>query len=364
MKVRFKPRIRAHAVLNERVAAYMRTADHVGARRRMVAKTVVILSWTVGSYALLLFAASTWWQVALAAVSLGLAMSGIGFSIMHDGNHGGYPGPAWVSRAAGFTLDMLGGSSYIWSFKHNVNHHTFTNIDRADSDIDLNGLARMSPVQAHKPGHRYQHIYTWGLYCLLAFRWILLSDFQNMASGLSGENPFPRPRGRELGLFVLGKVIALGLWSGMFFVQPWPLAVFGMLLTAVVLGFTLAIVFQLAHVVEKAKFPEVSGDPARCDKDWLTHQLETTADFAPRSKFWNWYLGGLNFQVEHHLFPKICHIHYPEIAKIFRQTCEEFDLPYNCYDTFLDAVVSHQRWLRKMGSGWSPSPAPSQTAHV
>lgn len=350
MRVRFEPRIRAHSVLNERVAAYMLTADVARIQARMLVKTFVILAWAVISYLLLAFVASNWWQVGLASVSLGLAMSGIGFSIMHDGNHGAYPLGPKLNRLAGFCLDVLGGSSYLWRFKHNINHHTFTNIHCADADIDLTPLARMSPEQPRRVGHRFQHIYVWGLYCLLAFRWILISDWAALVSGRIGENEFPRPSGSELVILIAGKVIAFALWSSLFFLHPWKLALFGTLSTAVVLGFTLAMVFQLAHVVEKAEFPPVFGDPARSDNDWFSHQLATTADFAPRSPMLTWYLGGLNYQVVHHLFPKVCHLHYPDISAILEQTCVEFELPYYRYPTLLAALGSHYRWLHEMGN--------------
>ena len=76
--------------------------------------------------------------------------------------------------------------------------------------------------------------------------------------------------------------------------------------------------------------------------------METTVDFAPRSRLLAWYLGGLNFQVEHHLFSRVCHIHYPALAPIVKQTAREHGLPYHHNGTFLQAVGSHARTLYRL----------------
>ena len=116
-----------------------------------------------------------------------------------------------------------------------------------------------------------------------------------------------------------------------------------------VLGFTLSIVFQLAHTVEGNTFPAPHKETGNIENEWAIHQVETTANFAPRNKLAAWYQGGLNFQIEHHLFSNICHIHYPAISKIVEETCHELGISYVSYPTVRSAISGHYRFLREMG---------------
>jgi linoleoyl-CoA desaturase len=131
------------------------------------------------------------------------------------------------------------------------------------------------------------------------------------------------------------------------------------LLTSFVQGLTLSIIFQLAHCVESAAFPLPRHGTARIENSWAAHQVETTVDFARHSRLLSWFIGGLNFQVEHHLFPRICHIHYPAISHLIEETCIGFGLRYNAHDTFRGALASHFRWLRRMGQA-PPDAIPKQ----
>jgi linoleoyl-CoA desaturase len=123
----------------------------------------------------------------------------------------------------------------------------------------------------------------------------------------------------------------------------------GYTLIVLVTGFIISIVFQLAHVVEDLNFPEPNPETKKIDNEWAIHQIETTANFATKSKLVSWYVGGLNFQVEHHLFPKISHIHYPQINQFVRETCEQFNLNYIEFPTMLGAVKSHLSHLKQIG---------------
>ena len=350
MIVRFDSSGALTAEIKERVHAYLATQDEAVVRRQMWTKTAAISLWAVASYCGLVFLASTWWQAALLSTSLGLAMAGIGMAIQHDANHGSYPAGPIVRRALGFMLDLMGGSSYIWRFQHNVNHHSYTNIHDADADIDIGAVARLSPTQPHRSYFRYQHIYVWPLYSLLAASWVVYADWRDFFAGAIGSNRFPKPRGAEGVLFWLGKALWVVIWLAI------PLAfqsagtwLLGMLWAYLVLGFTLSIVFQLAHIVEEAEFLSFEGDKAPANREFFFHQLATTIDFAPQNRWMSWYLGGLNFQVEHHLFPKVCHVHYPAIAPIVEEVCKKHGAPYYSVPTFRAALGSHARWLRKMG---------------
>lgn len=115
------------------------------------------------------------------------------------------------------------------------------------------------------------------------------------------------------------------------------------------IGCRISIVFQLAHVVEETTFPLAIQPPEKMEDEWALHQLKTTANFGTQSKFITWWAGGLNFQVEHHLFPKISHIHYPAISKIVKQTCRELGIPYLEHHTMREAIRSHIAHLKLMG---------------
>lgn len=317
---------------------------------RIYLKTALLLLWSGASYAALVAWARSGWQAVPLAASLGLALAAIGFNIAHDGNHGSFSTSRLVNRAMGGMLDLLGGSSYVWRFKHNVFHHSYTNIEGLDDDIDLGALCRMSRHQPHRSYHRFQHLYMWLLYGFIVPKWQLYDDFAAVAAGRLGGNPFPRPRGGELALFVGGKLAFLTLAFAIpLLSHPLWQVVVAYAGVGLVQGLSLSIVFQLAHSNEEtcafsAREPE---DIAR--REWAVHQVETTANFARRSRLLTWYVGGLNHQIEHHLFPRLSHVHLPVIADVVEQLCREHGVRYRVQPSFWRAVASHHSWLRSMG---------------
>ncbi len=358
-KVKFNGSDRFIRELRRRVDGYF---EHTGLPRRdcpqMYFKTATILAWFSAAYLLLMFFATSWWLIVPLAVVLGLSVAAIGFNIQHDGNHRAYSNRPWVNKIMALSLDVMGGSSYLWDWKHNSIHHTYPNVDGQDDDIDVGMFGRLSPHQKHYWFHRMQGIYLWGLYGFLAIKWHFFDDFYNVAVGRIGERKIPRPKGKDLGVFIGGKVIFFSIA----FVIPMllhpvmdVLAVYAM--AAFVSGVVLSVVFQLAHCVEGANFPQpvaTSEGHARLDTDWAVHQVTTTVDFARGNRVLCWLLGGLNFQVEHHLFHKICHVHYPALSKVVEEACHECGVRYRSHKTFFGAVASHYRWLVQMGR---PNPA-------
>ena len=340
-----------HDEIKRRVHAYF---QRTGLSQRdsplMYLKTAALLVWFGVSYSLLVFAATNVWQGIALSLSLALAMAGIGFGIQHDANHGGYSRHRVVNSVMAMTLDMLGASSYLWRFKHNVSHHTYTNLHGADDDINFVPFARLSPAQPHYGPHRLQQFYLWALYWFLFPKWTFVDDFKNLVQGQISGHPFPRPRGRSLAAFVCGKALFVG-WAfvlPMLF-HPWWVVLMFYGVVSLVLGTTLAVVFMLAHCVEEAEFPEHPPGTDRLTRSWAVHQVQTTVDFARGNPLLTWYMGGLNFQIEHHLFPRVCHIHYPHIAAIVQKTCAEFGVRYAVHANFFSALRSHWRWLRRMG---------------
>ncbi|MBC7783848.1 MAG: acyl-CoA desaturase [Burkholderiales bacterium] len=354
-RVKFSGSDRFVRELRRRVDAYF---EQTGKSKRdcpqMYFKTAMILAWFFGAYALLMFVAMSWWLVALVAVALGVAVAAIGFNIQHDGGHRAYSDRKWINKLMSLSLDLMGGSSYLWDWKHNSFHHTYTNIHGHDDDIDMGALGRLSPHQPHYGFHRLQGIYVWALYGLIAIKWHLFDDFHNLITGRIGGHSIKRPKGADLAIFIGGKIVffSMAFVIPMMFHSPW--AVIGVyLLASFVSGVVLSVVFQLAHCVEEAEFPvpvAAPPDSAKIDNDWAVHQLETTVDFARGSRIACWFLGGLNFQVEHHLFSRICHIHYPALSKVVEDTCREFGVRYNAHKTFWSAVGSHYRFLVEMGT--------------
>jgi linoleoyl-CoA desaturase len=324
---------------------------------RMYVKTAILALWFGASYAGLVFVAATWWQAIVLACSLAFAAGGISFAIQHDANHGAYSKSGAINRLAGMTLDMLGASSYVWHWKHNIAHHTYTNLNGADSDIDV-PFGRISPAQRHHGIHRFQHLYIWGLYSVFVAYWQLFEDFKQVAEGRIAGSRFPRPRGWRLIELIAGKSFFLGwVFVVPMLFHPWWAVLLCYAATSVVLSFILVLVFQLAHSVEEAAHPVLSPGASAVPSAWAVHQVQTTVDFAPRNRLLCWYLGGLNFQIEHHLFPHICHVHYPRIAGIVQATCAEFAVRYTVNEKFFVALSSHWRWLRRMGR----PPAPLET---
>lgn len=336
-----------------RVAAYFEAR---GLQRRggarMLLKTAIIFLWLASSYLGLVFLAATWWQAALLAISLALAMAGVGFCVMHDGNHGAYSRHRWLNKAAALSLNLLGGAAYFWHFKHNIAHHTFTNVTGFDDDFNVGVAGRLSPLDPHRRFHRFQHIYIWGLYALLAIEWQLTGDFRTMLKPRVANTSYQRPRGWEQVYFWAGKIVFYILA----FVVPLQhhgvgQVVGAYLFTGAVLGLTLATVFQLAHCVQEAAFPAPVAGTRHINRDWHTYQVETTVDFARNNRLLTWYLGGLNFQIEHHLFPKVCHLHYPALSPIVEQVCRTHGVRHVSHARMRDALRSHIRFLRKLGSG-------------
>lgn len=349
--------------LRRRVDAYF---HETGRRPRdcpeMYFKTATILLWFAGAYLLLLFAASAWWMVVPLAVVLGLSIAAIGFNIQHDGGHKAYSERRWVNKLTSLTLDLMGGSSYLWDWKHNSLHHTYPNIDGHDDDINVGFLARLSPHQKRLRFHRFQGIYLWLLYGFLAVKWHFFDDFYQIAVGRIGGHPIPRPKGTDLLVFVGGKVAFFSIAFVIpMLLHPWWAVVGVYALAAFTSGVVLSVVFQLAHCVPDAEFPapiEAGAPPTlRMETDWAIHQVQTTVNFARDNRVLSWFLGGLNYQIEHHLLSRICHVHYPALSKVVKQVCEEFGVRYAEHRTIWSAVGAHFRWLVQMGRPDRPSAA-------
>ncbi|MEX6688032.1 acyl-CoA desaturase [Danxiaibacter flavus] len=296
------------------------------------------------------FTPASMWLAWGECIILGCLIAGIGFNIMHDGAHGSFSNSPVLNKAAAVTLGVLGGSHFMWNMKHNVIHHAYTNVDGVDDDIDAKPFLRMASTQKRYKMHKYQHLYFWFFYCWLHAFWIFFSDYKKYFTKKIGDIPLKKMSFKDHFYFWFHKVLSYC----MFLVVPSITvgvvpAIVGFMTATLAGGFILSIVFQLAHTVEHTSFPMPDVVTGKLEDEWAVHQLKTTANFATKNKAISWYVGGLNFQVEHHLFPKISHIHYPAISKIIKKACEEYNVTYIEYKYMTTAVASHIAFLKEMG---------------
>jgi len=314
----------------------------------MYLKTAIILLGFAASYGLLVFAASTLWQGLTLAILLGLFTAGIGFDIQHDGGHNAYSRRHWINKLAAMTMDLIGGSSYVWHRKHVVIHHRYVNIAGYDTDIDLGGIGRLSPHQRRRTFNRWQHLYLWPLYGLLAIKLQLVSDFRTVFTGRLGPHRIPRPRGWDLAVFLGGKTVFLALAFAIpaMFHPLWMVA-FYYGVVVLLLGMLLSVVFQMPHCVAESGFP--LPQDGRIAVPWAVHQAQVTLDFSKHNPVATWPLGGLNYHCEHHLLPLICHVNYPAVSEVVARTCREFGVEYKEHRSFRAGLAAHYRWLRQMG---------------
>ena len=354
-KLKFSPASRSpfFSTLRGRVDAYFtEQALSPHANGAMWGKAAFFLSGYLLLYVLILSNQFGPWPMLGMAVGLGVFAACIGFNVSHDALHGAFSDRPWVNRVLGDTFYLLGANPYVWKITHNVVHHTYTNIPGHDEDIEVApGLVRLDPQEPLKPWHRYQHLYTFPLYALASLSWVFRKDFVKFFKRQIGQHTPPaHPRREYVNLFV-GKA----LYYLFFLILPivvldvaWWQVLVGFGVMHLAKGLVLGLVFQLAHVVEGTSFPlpDASGT---MQEAWAVHQLRTTANFAPRSRLAAFVCGGLNRQIEHHLFPKVCHIHYPALTRIVKQTAQEFGLPYLENQSFASALYSHFCMLQTLG---------------
>ena len=318
---------------------------------RLYIKTILLWVSAIAIYVSLMLFKIEALPALLLCAAFGYLLACIGFSVMHDANHGSYSNRPLLNDAIGLSANVLGASSYFWKQKHNIIHHTYTNIDGIDDDIAKSPIIRHCESQKWVPAHRIQHLYLLPVYSLSSIFWIFIMDFTKYFSRkiytteawkLSLKNHIIF-WGTKVFYATFYVVLPIMIWGW----QGW---LIGYLTMNIVLGLTLSLVFQLAHVVENTEFENIALDETKhIDSAWAEFQIRTTSNFAMKNKVISWFVGGLNFQVEHHLFPKVSHIHYPAISKIVEEKCKEFNLPYNYYPTMWGALVSHFKVMKQLG---------------
>lgn len=339
-----------HAELKKRISDYFRQEGKASTGNfHLYFKAIVLVVSYILLYIHLVFYTPAPWLALAECLVLGGLTAAIGFNVMHDGMHGSFSKHKWVNTLAGLSLNFLGANNFMWKTKHNIIHHTYTNIEGVDDDIEAKPFLRLCETQKYYKIHRYQHWYFWAAYSLLYLWWVLVTDYKKYVLRRIGPTPLKNMKVSDHISFWAFKAlhaflfIALPIYMVGF--TPW---LIGFLVFALFAGFVLSIVFQLAHTVEHTHFPQAIPETNKMEDEWAIHQLKTTANFATRNRFISWWVGGLNFQVEHHLFPRISHVHYPDISKIIRKTCQDFGIPYIEYPKMRLALASHISHLRNL----------------
>ncbi len=352
--------------VRKRVRAYFKDNNKsIYGNFNMYLKSVVILGVYIVPFIIILTTPISPWAALGLAVIMGIGEAGVGMSIMHDGVHHAYSSKKWVNDLASSTMFLLGSNIFNWKIQHNIKHHTFTNIYTYDPDISNLKIIRLCEYGPLKKYHRFQQFYAFPLYGLMTFARLfgeigVLLDYNK--KGITKEQNVD-PTSQLLKLIAIkivyfAVIIGLPLWLTNF--AFWQILI-GFVALHVTAGMIMSTVFQMAHVVEGTDQLQVDKDH-QVKNDWLVHQLHTTSDFGRKNGLFSWYIGGLDFQIEHHIFQNICHVHYPAIAAIIKDTAEEYGFTYNLKPNVFSALASHYRRLKELGTMSMAPPSPAGMA--
>lgn len=347
---RFQPNSPFYEELKSGVATYFQEKNiQPTGGIRLLSKAIFLIIMLVTAYLALVLGNPSIGLSIFFWLLISFSFIGIGFNVMHDGGHCSFSDNKTINKLASYSLSIMGGSSHMWFIKHNVLHHTFTNVDGVDDDINVEPMMRMCKQQKWYSFHRFQYIYFVFLYSLLYFGWIFYMDYVKYFTKRIGTYALPKMTIRQhlgfwgskiayLIIFIAIPVYTLGFFN----------FIIGYVIYLATTGLVVSIVFQLAHTVESTDFPETENN--KLESDWATHQIKTTANFAPNNRIVSWFVGGLNYQIEHHLFPHVSHIHYPKIRPIIKNICQKYGVRYREYPSMAEAVVSHIKYLKLMGA--------------
>lgn len=341
-------------ILRLRVNEYFKKNNkNIYGNRSMVIKTIIMLS----TFFIPLIFISTGLVSSPALlfalyITSGLGMAGVGMGVMHDAIHGSYSKNKTLNKYLGYTINLIGANASVWRVQHNVLHHTYTNVDEGDDDINAPFFLRFSPHAKRYWIHRFQYLYIWFFYGLSTISWITMKDFVRVH------------RYQKMGFFNEGhefrkELLKIFSWKVLYYsyalvlpliMVPLPawIIILAFLSMHFVTGICISLVFQTAHIVSDTSFP-TPDEEGIIPSDWSAHQLATTSNYSPKSKVFSWLIGGLNFQIEHHLFPNICHVHYRKLSGIVSETAREFNIPYMVKTSFRVALWDHVKMLRQLG---------------
>ncbi|MBP6884878.1 MAG: acyl-CoA desaturase [Candidatus Pacebacteria bacterium] len=348
----------------------------------MIGKTTILFIWAALSYyfALKSYALwENWWITGLAFAHFGIALAFLTINVGHDAGHDAYSEKPWVNWVCGFMMSLTGGNIFSWRTQHGL-HHKHTNIENADPDISYGGLLRILSSEKWRPIHKYQYIYVWFLYLGAGLQIIWVSDFLLFCTGKIRTVAVEIPT-REYFIYIAWKIIHVLLFYVIpsLVLQEWLYTVIMYFCMVTAAGYLMAILFQMAHVVDMTQFVLVvdpgkkndlthieqlaheananevvvivasSESEVEIKNAWIIHEILTTADISPENKVMAWFFGGLTMQIEHHLFPHICHLYYGRIQKNLARLCQAYEIPYYVCSSFVDGIRRHARKLKMMG---------------
>ena len=343
--------------LREKVDAYFKENNlSTHANTDLVIKSFVMMLLYLGPYLLMVTGIITSTPLILLSwIVMGFGMAGVGMDIMHDANHGSYSKNKLTNKILGKTLYLLGGLPATWQMQHNDIHHSYTNIDGYDADIDPAPVLRFSPHKPHRKIHNYQHIYGWILYGLMTILWITTKDFQQLYKyrkmGLLERGDFSF--NKLMTELVLTKILYYAIFVAIPLIVlpiPWYLTLLFFFAMHFIASVLLSAIFQTGHILPDSAYP-LPDENGNLKNNWVVHQLKVTSDYAPNNKLLTWLLGGLNYHAVHHLFPYISHVHYKNISAIVKEVTDKHGVPYRVQPTFLKAIGRHAKMLKILGQG-------------
>ncbi len=316
----------------------------------VVIKAVIFLSLFWGFYAAILFSGWPSWAIRVCYAMMGIFGLFIAFNISHDGAHGTLTRSPGLNKWLYYlTFNPLGTDAYLWGLRHRKSHHLFPNVDGVDVDIDSNFLVRLSPNRPLLPHHHWQYLYAPLLYGLFTLQWVLLKDWhylfrKNLANMHDIKHPPLEIAGVILAkLFHFGYIIVLPIVVGL---SP-GVVISGYLIYHVAMSYFFLFTNIMNHHSEEAEFPRRDAE-GYLPGSWAGHQIRTCLDFHPTSQLWTFFFGGFNAHAAHHLFPNVCHVHYPAISKIIARLVKKYDIQYHHSDWW-SAFKSHFRHLKSLG---------------
>jgi len=341
--------------LRKKVKAYFKINElNKHANNSMISKTILMLTLFLLPFLILnLGIVTSTWTLFLLYIISGIGMAGIGMSVAHDAIHGSYSKNPKINTLIGYSFNLIGANATVWKIQHNVLHHNYPNIEHADDDINQPFFLRFSPHAKKYWTHQFQHIYVWFFYGLSTISWITTKDFVRIN------------RYHKMGFLVKknefrNAVVSIAAWKILYYSfalimplimvnLPWWHILLAFLSMHFFTGLLVSLVFQVAHIMPSSEFP-LPDEDGLIAGDWPTHQFATTANYSPRSKVFSWFIGGLNYQIEHHLLPEICHVHYKKLSKIVIDTAKEYGMPYSSNRTFFTAIRAHAKMIRRLGN--------------
>ncbi len=272
----------------------------------------------------------------------------VAFNISHDANHFSISDNKKVNHILSYTLDLIGASSHLWRIAHNLEHHSFINVEGVDPSVEGYGVMKLTPETEHKKQYKYQYLYVFFIYSLSTLNFVLTKDFKLINDFKKRGHTFKTSKVLEIIFFKLVYysymfVIPILLLDVSFFQ-----VLFVFIIGHVIIGLTLALVFQCGHLTNEAEYPHVHD--GKISSSWIKHVIQTTGDFGKNQKLLTWLCGGINIHAIHHIYPHICHIHYKEVSAILKEIVESHNLKYREIPTFGMAIRSHIKLLKKLGA--------------